>query len=366
MKKCCYCDFYSETETFRVPAYVNALKKEIRLRSDHSFSIDTLYFGGGTPSLLTITHLGGILNLISKCFFLSSAAEITVEVNPGTVNQEYLKALYQSGVNRLSVGVQSFQRSKLTFLERMHTNRESVQAIENAKMAGFGNLSIDLIYGIPKESIKEWEMDLQKAVSFHPSHLSCYMLTREKDTSLDARIRKGMVVPKNMKDLSSMFEQTSLFLKSKGYDQYEISNFSKGYENRSAHNSKYWDMMPYFGFGPSAHSFVNNVRSWNVSDLSRYIEIINSGERPVVDKEVLTENQKMLEMIMLKLRTAEGVKLPDFENHFNTRFAAKFQPLADTMVNEGLACMNADRFTLTLQGRMKLNHIVEAFADQIM
>ncbi|MBW2654140.1 MAG: radical SAM family heme chaperone HemW, partial [Deltaproteobacteria bacterium] len=247
VKKCNYCDFYSETHLALIPDYITSLLKEIKIRSGSKDKIDTIYFGGGTPSLLPIKDIENILQIIEDRFLVSRDVEITLEVNPGTIDLNYLRELKKSGINRLSIGIQSFNDDKLKFLGRIHTAEQAITAIEDADKAGFDNVSIDLIYGVPAETKTKWQEDLKQAIKMVPSHLSCYMLTIEPGTPLaeklknDEKLKKNFIRPPDSAALSVLFKQTAQLLGRHHYEQYEISNFSKGRQNRSQHNSKYWD-----------------------------------------------------------------------------------------------------------------------------
>ncbi|MCP3898967.1 MAG: radical SAM family heme chaperone HemW, partial [Desulfobacteraceae bacterium] len=308
VKKCFYCDFYSvdnqslNSDPVRTD-YTKALTNEIKLKSgsdtDLDPKIDTIYFGGGTPSTLSINLIEQILSALYKNFKIDKASEITMEINPGTIDKEYLSNLNSLGVNRLNIGVQSFQDDILKFLGRIHSAKQAQKAIEYSRDAGFKNLGIDLIYGIPNQDEKKWIKDLTKAVFFNLEHLSCYMLTFEKDTPLYNKLKQGLITAVSKESLSSFLIKTSNFLTEKGYIHYEISNFSSSIETMSKHNSKYWDQSPYIGFGASAHSFDGETRSWNHSDIRKYITDLEEKKLPIAGKEALTKEQKKIEMIML-------------------------------------------------------------------
>ena len=218
-------------------------------------NVGTIYFGGGTPSLLPLSDVKNILKAIYVGYQVSRDVEITLEVNPGTVDKPYLEGLKKLGVNRLSIGVQSFDAHKIKVLGRIHTIEASIEAIQAAKSVGFENIGLDLIYGTPGETSEDWLRDLKTALGFKVAHLSCYMLTLEKGTPLQIKYAKGLFKAPGADILTDLFMATSIFLEQQGYEHYEISNFARGRENRSRHNANYWQMTPYDGFGPSAHSF---------------------------------------------------------------------------------------------------------------
>lgn len=366
VKKCVYCDFYSSTDLSLIPGFLECLQKEIETRANTEDKIDTIYFGGGTPSLLPVKDVKTILQTIEDHFTVSREAEKTLEVNPGKVDYNFLKELKKAGINRLSIGVQSFNNDKLAFLNRIHTAEQAVHTVNSAKKAGFDNVSMDLIYGVPFETKTTWLMDLKAAVKSVPSHLSCYMLTIEQDTPLDEKLKKGLITPLGSADRSGLFQITSRFLDAAGFEHYEISNFSRGSHNRSRHNSNYWNMTPYHGLGPAAHSYDGNTRSWNHRSIEKYIKDMASGRLPVEDQEMLTLDQKMLELIMLRLRTLEGLDLAEFKTLFDTSFETRFKDILEQVFEASFGFVKAGRFALTLEGKVRLNSIVEAFAGKIL
>lgn len=369
LKKCRYCDFYSELATQKIPAYLSNLKKEIRQTAKSlekkSPGLNTLYFGGGTPSVLSVSQVDEVLCFLNQYFPVSQQTEVTFEINPGTVNAAYLKDLKQAGVNRLSIGVQSFLDEKLLFLERIHDAAQAQDAVQDATAAGFENIGIDLMSALFFEDLQMLKTDLEIAAKMELPHLSCYMLTIEPETRLGKEVARGKVPTADPDTVSELFVETSLFLEEKGYDHYEISNFSKGRMNRSKHNSAYWDMVPYIGFGPAAHSFDGKKRSWNPQSLSLWGAAVQSGKRAYEGSEVLTRNQKILEMLMLRLRTKEGLALSAFEKIEGRPFTDIFKLPLKAVLSEGLGQIDQDRFFLNLKGRARLDSILSAFAEQI-
>ena len=364
VKKCIYCDFYSKTDLGFIPDYIKTLEKEIKKRSGQQATINTIYFGGGTPSLLSIKEVDLLLNTIKDNFSILPDAEISFEINPGTVDSKYLEKLKNIGINRLSIGVQSFNDDKLQFLERIHTADQAVKAVDDAKLAGFSNISLDLIYGLPFETQSMWLDDLKKAVNMKTAHLSCYMLTIEPLTPLDKYVKNGKVKPLEHKSMSMLFKKTAQILNELQFEHYEISSFAKERGFRSKHNSQYWDMTPYLGFGASAHSFDGQKRSWNHKSIIKYIKDINSGRLPVKDFEILTLEQKKLETIMLGLRTTEGIDLLKFKNQFHLSFQDEFKNIVATLLDQSMGSLSSNKFVLNLEGRTCLNDIVETFARQ--
>ncbi len=389
LKKCSYCDFYSTQALSFLPAYVESLQQEIQIRTDQSprtglvgrdpQRVKTIYFGGGTPSLLPLEDVEKILKTLHTCYQVAKDAEITIEVNPGTVDQGYLSGLKSLGVNRLSIGVQSFDIDKIKVLGRIHTVEASIEAIEAAQSAGFDNIGLDLIYGTPRETLATWTRDLKMALEFKVAHLSCYMLTLEPGTPLHAQYERGLLQAPGSRILTDFFTATSVFLEQHGYDHYEISNFAKGRQNRSRHNCAYWQMTSYDGFGPAAHSFVQKgdgtqdfclspVRSWNLADVNAYIQALSLGQLPVHEREVLSLQQQMLERVMLGLRTSDGIDITEFEKMLGQDFLTTFDRLLDRLERQGLGAVTGPgkRFLLTLSGRARLDSIVEAFAAKIL
>jgi len=354
------------TDLSLIPDYIRCLQSEIEKRSGSKDKINTIYFGGGTPSLLSVKDIETLLRVICDHFLVSRKVEVTLEVNPGTVDFNYLDQLKKLGVNRLSMGAQSFNDDKLKFLKRIHTAAQAISAIDDALKVGFDNISFDLIYGLPFETKTIWAKDLKEAVNMAPSHLSCYMLTIESSTPLGEKLRKGLITPPGNTFLSVLFKKTSRFLAKSGYDHYEISSFSKGRENRSKHNSKYWDVSPYYGFGAAAHSYDRKTRFWNSPSIINYIKSLDSGRLPVEDRETLSREQKMLEMIMLRLRTLEGLDKKKFQARFHVSFESQFKDILEHILEASLGFIKEDRFALTLEGKTHLNSIVEAFAQKII
>ncbi|MBT6341749.1 MAG: radical SAM family heme chaperone HemW [Desulfobacula sp.] len=366
VKKCGYCDFFSNTDLSLIPDYILALQNEIKKRADSEDKIDTIYFGGGTPSLLSVKDVDTLLHTITDTFKVCRDVEITFEVNPGTSNLNDLRQLKKIGINRLSIGAQSFNEDKLRFLTRIHSAEQSIKIINEAQKAGFDNISLDFIYGLYFETQTIWRKDLEQAIGMTPSHLSCYMLTIEPGTAFNQKIQKGLFKPLGNKAMSIMFKNTITFLNNNNYEHYEISNFSKGRQNRSRHNSRYWDMTPYYGFGAAAHSYDGKTRSWNPKSIGKYIKDLDSGRLPVEEDETLTKNQLMMEMIMLRLRTLEGLDIAKFQTLFHDSFENRYKDILEPILGESLGIINDQRFALTLEGKIRLDSIVEAFAEKTL
>lgn len=309
--KCIYCDFYSVARQEQlIPRFIEALLNEIEhWPSDISgWQFDTIFFGGGTPSLITPQQLEQILLALSERFDISAVRELTIEANPDSADQDKLHAWRELGVNRLSLGIQSFNDDNLRFLSRIHTAVDSRAVIISAQSAGFEDISCDLIYGLPGQDWEKWRNDLQIVLEFEPAHLSCYTLTAENGTRLHDLVAAGNVLLPSDDEGAELFRRTGEFLTENGYPRYEISNFAHpGKECR--HNLHYWRIEPYLGFGPSAHGFDGRRRWWNCSDLNQYLERIESDQSAIQATEVLTVHERTNERIGFGLRLAEGFKL---------------------------------------------------------
>lgn len=386
IKKCRYCDFYSKTDLSLIPDYVTALVREIRLRSRRSVlypkgSAATVYFGGGTPSLLGPRHLEAILKALDNAFGLCRQTEITFEANPGTLDAIHLKGVQLKGfqgmgVNRVSLGMQSFDPAQLSLLGRIHSAEDAVHAVEKVRAAGIENISLDLIYGLPGQTGDHLIRELDAALDLMPAHLSCYMLTLEPGTALHAMYERGKFFSMAQPDQVDLFRTVAEYLSVRGWDHYEVSNFAEHTSLRSRHNSAYWQMVPYHGFGPAAHSYAVNSgtdgsaaykRFWNVPDLNGYIRALNSGNLPGSGSEILTLEQRQMEYVMVGLRTAMGLDIRTGQNLWQNRFLTVFQRLMEHLENNGLARFqdSGKRFVLTLEGWMRLDSIIASFVERI-
>ncbi len=314
--KCIYCDFYSITVLKSKKLFVHSLLKEIQLyKSTPPFymnSFSTLYFGGGTPSLLSPEEFTLILNTIKTSFQLDGDAEISIEANPGTAPEKNLIAYKKAGINRLTLGVQSLHDGELKRLTRIHSSTGAVKAFHSARQAGFDNLGIDLIFGIPGQLLLSWRETLTKAVDLQPQHVSMYGLTYESGTPLTRAAEKGELSKCDEELERDMYLTGIEFLEKAGYEHYEISNFALP-GARSRHNQKYWDGSFYLGFGPSAHSYDGGHRWWNAANVENYIKTLTKDQLPVEKKERLAKNQKLEELILLGLRRVEGLRLAEWK-----------------------------------------------------
>jgi putative oxygen-independent coproporphyrinogen III oxidase len=307
--KCPYCHFYSTTSLGLIPDWLEAVKKEALLYQGHFTSFDTVYFGGGTPSLLSPAALGDLLDFFQDRFCLSADCEITLEANPGDLDRETARELRRTGINRLSLGVQSFSGDDLMFLGRRHRVAEAIQAIEAGRAAGFDNLGLDLIFGVPGQTRSRWQETLVRALSFEPEHISAYQLTPEEGTPLGNEAAKGRVHFWGEEKSAHYFLETSRILEGRGYLHYEVSNFARGEERTSRHNRKYWRQVPYLGLGPAAHSYLEHRRWWNPTSLEAYLERLREGQKPAAGEEILSPAQTRMESLLLGFRNREGVAL---------------------------------------------------------
>ena len=352
--RCIYCGFYSTVGLELRQRYVDAVCREMELRStvpgsSAAGNIDTIYLGGGTPSQLTDDQLRQLFLYINKVY-APSPTEVTIEVNPDDVSAEYATLLAQLPVNRVSMGAQTFSDSRLRFLHRRHTSQQVVQAVNILRGAGIGNISIDLMYGFPSETLGEWEKDIDAALALNVEHLSAYCLMIEEGTALH---RMGMEAADEETE-RSMYELLINKLTAAGYEHYEISNFAKpGY--RSRHNSGYWREVPYIGLGAAAHSFDLRSRQWNVSDIRQYIEAIEQGQIPC-EQETIDEDTRYNDRITVALRTREGLDLDSLtENHrrYCLREAQRF-------IDDGLLRFSDNHLTLTRKGLFVSDYIMSS------
>ena len=361
-----------------LPAYVEAAIKEIHWlgssRAKTNEPAQTVYFGGGTPSLLSIGQVEALLAAVDLSFGLMENAEITVEANPGTLTLDYLQELRASGVNRLSLGVQSFSDAELAQLGRIHTCEEALESIHWARQAGFENLSLDLIFGLPNQSLRAWENNLREVIRIHPEHLSLYNLIVEDGTPLAEQIANKEIPAPDDDVAADMYELTMDFLASAGYEQYEISNWATSPEFESRHNKAYWQMTPYLGIGAAAAGFAENVRTVNTPSIPVYIRRISDQEStlpfPLSEantERIFVENfTQMQETMMLGLRlTREGVSQAEFQHRYGKDMVMVFPQEIARLLDKGLVewvnLANGQHLRLTRHGRMLGNQAFMEF-----
>ncbi|MCD6567745.1 MAG: radical SAM family heme chaperone HemW [Dehalococcoidia bacterium] len=356
--KCNYCSFvsYSHRES-DIPAYVSALQEELAL-SAAGQRVSSLYFGGGTPSLLSPQQVGDILSTIRSLFKIDEAAETTLEANPGTVDRPYLAAISASGVNRLSLGVQSLHDDELKLLGRIHTSVEAKNAMRCARRAGFSNLNLDLIYGLPGQTLSSWQNTLNEAIELGAEHLSLYALKLEGDEPLYEAIERGEVPPPDPDLSADQYELAEELLAAHSYQHYEISNWAReGRECR--HNLVYWHNMPYLGIGVAAHSYLDGHRFANTRDLDRYLKAL-SHDVPLIREmsEEIGPKMKLAETVILGLRLNSGVRLDDIRARFSVDLRDRYHQEIDELTCLGLLENDAGGIRLTSRGRLLAN---EAF-----
>ena len=368
-RKCLYCDFYSITDLTLTHTFPTILEREMALASQTSLEFDTVYLGGGTPSVLNVSAIEQIIAAAYTYFDIRSDAEVTVEVNPGSVALEDLRRYRQAGINRLNIGIQSFNDQNLKFLGRIHSSHEAATSLKWARRAGFHNVGLDLIYGLPQQTENFWLDDLNQAIRESPEHISCYILTREYGTPLDREMAAGRIKLPAEDHLRRLFERTIEFLTSHHYSHYEISNFARlaadGDSNwTSRHNCKYWSFAPYIGLGPSAHSYLEPKRHWNHARLEDYRMNIRSGVLPVAESETLTREQMIIEALYLGFRTTAGINLDDFKRRFGFDFSKAYQTPISQFEHDGLLAINESNCRLTIAGMALLDNITAEFTSQ--
>ena len=368
VRKCPYCDFYSTTDLSLKSIFLKALFAEMELVSAEGLCFDTLYIGGGTPSVFEYDSITQIVAAAHHHFDFQPFSEITIEVNPGTVSIEQLMGYRQAGINRIHIGVQSFNQKNLDFLGRIHTATEARNAIIDARRAGIQNIGFDFIYGLPAQSQTDWLQDLKQAVECDPTHLSCYMLTYESGTPMYRDLQAGRIQALSDDNVRRLYETTITYLEDHGYSQYEISNFARagkdGELRVSQHNLKYWTLVPYLGLGPSAHSYVEPHRRWNVSNVNDYISSIESGRMPVAEKELLSGRQQLIEAIYLGLRMTAGIDLVRFNAKYGMDFSKVFKEVLSDLESQHYIEIKNSRCALTLRGRALLDSITSMFIAQ--
>lgn len=359
--KCIYCDFYSITNHANKDKFINAILKEIEHYSPlmNGNKFDTVFFGGGTPSLLPVDDFNRIFEALYKNYSISESSEITIEANPGTLDETKLMSLRSLPVNRISFGVQSFNNDDLKFLTRIHSSEEAVRTVQSARDAGYNNINIDLIFALPGQSMDAWKYNLDTAIKLETNHISAYSLIFEEGTVLNNMKRLGQVKSADIELEREMFDYTSSFLKSNGFEHYEISNYAKpGMECR--HNLKYWQCEEYISFGPSASSYAGKKRWTNVKNLVNYIKSVESGKSSVDFEEEITEEKAITEFIFLGLRS-KGIDTDKFSRVFNLNFNEKYITAINTLVNAGFAKAENNRFYLTQKGYAVSDEIVARY-----
>ncbi len=350
-KACHYCNFYFSTKMKNKEDLIFFLKKEIDLRYNElrKDTLESVYFGGGSPSILSLKEIDSIISKVKEKFIISKNAEMTLELNPDDVSMEYIKGLKKTGINRLSLGIQSFLEKDLLLMNRNHTSNQSLKAIEIVSEI-FENYSVDLIYGIPKSSLKDFLSNIKKALEFDPKHFSCYALTVEPKTVLDHKVKNNKIKMPIDELIKKQFDKMISILEDKNYLHYEISNFAKS-DFQSVNNCNYWLRKPYLGIGPSAHSFDGHFkRSWNASNINLYMKSIKE-EKLCFGEENLTISESYNEYIMLGLRTSSGVSLRKIEKIFGSKYLKYFMKQIDIFIDSKMLCIDGDAIKITANGK---------------
>lgn len=348
--RCSYCDFYTRTNVRLKERFVSALLEELRLRAPEAEeqAIGHIYFGGGTPSLLTPEELGCIFDQIRRFYDISEAEEITLEANPDDMTEEYAEAIACLPINRVSMGVQSFQEHELRFLGRRHSAEEVYEAVKALRAVGIENLSLDLIYGLPNQTEAIWEANLDAMLSIAPPHISAYHLIYEEGTPMMRALKQGRIAEVSEELSLHFFRRLITRLGEAGYEHYEISNFAQ--PGRYARlNTGYWQGEHYLGFGPSAHSYSGNDRSHNIASTTLYCVALEEGRR-AHSIEVLSAEDKLHEYIMTRLRTMWGINLTDMAHQFSDEARAKLLADAEGHLRRGTLILEGDRLCLSSEG----------------
>ncbi len=348
--RCIYCDFYSTTQSEWKERYIEALCKELQMRKEYlqGEPIQTIYWGGGTPSQLTESHFKKVFDTLEACYGMDRCEEITLEANPDDLTEEYVTLLHRLPFNRLSIGIQTFDDAMLRFLNRRHTAIQAIRAVQSCRKAGFENISIDLIYGLPGETEEQWLSDLKQALDLNVEHISAYHLTYEAGTSLHKKLQAHVIYEVTEECSLRLFTLLRDTLSAAGYEQYEISNFAR--EGKYArHNTSYWQGVPYLGCGPSAHSYNCFSREWNLPPLEAYLTHIEKGKR-LFEREVCDPVTRYNECVMTSLRTRWGLDLKKIAREFGKEMQHYCLKMAARYLEQKLLEFNKEHLRLTCEG----------------
>ena len=358
-KACHYCNFHFSTDLSYVERMVNAICDEIELTADYLQidTLETIYFGGGTPSVLSPNQLNQILSKVHNHYTITNNVEVTFEANPEDLTLEYCNELKSVGINRLSVGLQSFIADDLSFMNRSHDLNQARTALQHVRLANIDQLCTDLMFGLINSNMNQWQNNLSELVKYEPDHISCYNLTIEEQTAFHKWNRQGKIKILEETLQFDQFIQAHEFLTGQGYDHYEISNFSLP-GCRSRHNSAYWDHAKYLGVGPGAHSFDGTTRSWNPSNNQKYLRSIEEGTL-TKEQEVLSDQNLYNETIMLCLRQAKGIKVSEVSTTFDNRIMQHFKLQADKLIMQGLLIDDDTHYRLGIDNWYLADHISE-------
>lgn len=376
--RCGYCDFntYAGLE-HKIPEYLRALRLEVeKVGQSNSIkpTVHTIYFGGGTPSLIPVDGIEMIVEAIQSSFKLAGNLEMTLEANPGTVSPSYLNGIKELGVNRISFGMQSGLISELVLLERQHDMLDVFDAVRWSRQAGIRNINLDLIYGLPSQQVQDWQTSIETALLLNPDHLSLYSLTIEEGTPMARWQKRGLISPPDEDIAADMYEWAAKRLENAGFFQYEISNWARARDSAilsCRHNLQYWRNLPYFGFGAGAHGYISGVRMANEPSISRYINLCQSNKASfplgpaVIDSWTIDQQEEMKETMMLGLRlTSEGVSFSDFADRFGTDISEAFPGVIEKLAREGLLKVDNLRLRLTSRGRLLGNRVFREFVGE--
>ena len=362
---CHYCDFHFSTSLQYKDDLLGAMLRELEMRKSYlsDQNIESIYFGGGTPSLLNEAEISRLIDAVGKYYPISSDVEITLEANPDDLNSVKVADFRKTAINRFSIGIQSFFEEDLKWMNRAHNASEAESAIKRVQDAGFENITADLIYGFPLLSEEKWTSNIQQLISMDIPHVSAYSMTVEPQTALGHFIKKGEQKPMNEGQSVDQFMQLIEQMEENSYEQYEISNFAKS-ESYSKHNTNYWRGVPYLGIGPSAHSFNKETRHWNISNNPKYIAAIERKELPS-EEEILTPANRINEYIMTSLRTKWGMDLDFLSTNFDSSYFVDFQEQVMEFVEKGKIAIKDNHCTLTATGKILADHIAsELFVEE--
>jgi len=354
---CNYCDFHFSVSLKLKHEIIESLKGEMLLRKNEfeNLTVSSVYFGGGTPSILAMDQINDLLSHIYDYFDVCQDAEITLEANPDDLNHSMLQELKRTRINRLSIGIQSFVQKDLDFMNRAHSASEAIACVKCAKDVGFENISIDLIYGVPGMSNKDWQYNIDLALSLEVNHISSYALTVEEKTPLYHQIKNNKVSAIDEEKMVEHFQILMQMMEKNGFQHYEISNFCRN-NNYSRHNSLYWENQPYIGIGPSSHSYNGRERMWNVSNNIKYINAIKQGVIPQ-NRETLTISQRYNEYVMTKLRTSWGCDTVYIAHEFSTYYKKHFIEISKHYVTQGYLFVSGTNYKLTHEGKLIADRI---------
>lgn len=360
VKKCKYCDFNSYVARDLIPNYMSALKKEISLYKSMGRSVKTIYIGGGTPTILAEKDLESLILCIQENFKVDADVEFTVEANPGTLTCKKLTTLKNLGVNRLSLGLQAYQDGLLRMMGRIHTVKDFEQSFHDARDAGFDNINVDVIFGLPRQTLSDFMQTLEKVVKLSPEHISCYSLTVEEGTEFYRLLKMGALELPDEITEREMYHKGEAYLKERGYIHYEISNFAKP-GRMSRHNMVYWQYGDYLGLGAGAHSFIDRCRYYNFYSPEKYMDLLSKNILPVEKREYLDRKSQEGEFCFLGFRLIRGLNKQSFKDLFGEDIRDIYGKAIEKLKNEGLIVEDKDYLRLTLKGQDLANEVFVEF-----